>query len=87
MEDGLGPKTRASSRGLAVARTMAFSPISVVWKNLCYYVTVPKGLTGAAAQNVMPSDTKDGSIAGKKRLLNDLTGRAAVSQVALYQAL
>lgn len=74
MEDGTAMGVRASTRGLAVGRTLSFSPISVVWRNLCYYVPVPTGLVGAAAANVMPKDHPDKELAGKKRLLNDLTG-------------
>ena len=78
MEDGAVPlpQGRASSSGLAVARTLGFSPISVVWRSLSYYVTVPKGLTGAAAAGIIPEDSEDKALAGKKRLLNDLTGYA-----------
>jgi hypothetical protein len=56
-----------------VGSALKFTPITVVWRSLHYYVSVPKGLTGAAALNVMPSDAPE-EIAGKKRLLNRITG-------------
>lgn len=65
-----------SSRGLAVSRSLAFQPVSVVWRHLSYYVTVPKGLAGPAAANIMCEDCSDAALVGKKRLLNDLTGFA-----------
>ena len=58
---------------LDVGSSLQFTPITVCWRDLSYYVTVPKGLTGAAALNVMPADAGE-ELAGKKRLLNSVTG-------------
>jgi hypothetical protein len=64
----------ASSRAQAtVASTLAFTPITVVWRHVSYYVPVPKNLQGEAARGIMPADAGD-ELAGKKRLLNDITG-------------
>jgi hypothetical protein len=62
---------------LAVGSSLKFTPITVCWRDLSYYVPVPKGLTGAAALNVMPLDAEE-DIAGKKRLLNSITGEAII---------
>jgi hypothetical protein len=77
---GLVESGRYSSVGrqpLSIASTLKFTPISLVWRNLSYYVTVPKGSTGAAALNVMPEDAGQ-DIAGKKRLLNNVTGTCSL---------
>lgn len=67
--------TQGSSRksGLDVGSSLKFTPIHVCWRDLSYYVPVAKGLTGAAALNIMPADAEE-DIAGKKRLLNNITG-------------
>jgi hypothetical protein len=62
---------------LEVGSSLKFTPITVCWRDLSYYVPVPKGLTGAAALNVMPPDAAE-DIAGKKRLLNSITGVQAI---------
>jgi hypothetical protein len=67
---------------LAVGSSLKFTPITVCWRDLSYYVPVPKGLTGAAALNVMPLDAEE-DIAGKKRLLNSITGEAVIRDCAL----
>lgn len=54
--------------------SLEFTPITLCWRKLNYYVTVSKHLTGESAENVMPEDHADKSIAGKKRLLHDITG-------------
>jgi hypothetical protein len=60
---------------LAVGSQLHFTPIAVVWQDLSYYVAVAKGLTGATALNIMESDVEP-ELAGKKRLLNSITGAA-----------
>jgi len=51
-----------STRALAVARTLPFAPISLVWRDLCYSVPVPAGVPG--------------SVNGRKQLLDHITGVA-----------
>lgn len=82
LEEGWAPSQR-SSNALAVSRTLPFTPISLVWQDLEYYVTVPKGLTGAAAANVMTLETtEDAALIGKKRLLNGITGTRGCKPVS-----
>jgi hypothetical protein len=63
----------AAAREATVASTLAFTPITVVWRYVSYYVPVPKNLQGEAAKDIMPADA-GGELAGKKRLLNNITG-------------
>ena len=67
------PQAGGAANKLAVASALPFTPISLVWRSLCYYVPAAKGATGAAAANVMPKDA-EGGVAGKKRLLHNVTG-------------
>jgi hypothetical protein len=69
----LSSRRRSKQHASSIASTLLFTPVSVVWQDLSYYVTVAKGLTGAAAVGIMPADA-DKAIAGKKRLLNNLCG-------------
>ena len=68
---------------LDVGSSLKFTPITVCWRDLSYYVTVPKGLTGAAALNVMPADAEE-ELAGKKRLLNNVTGARHRGYCSIY---
>lgn len=68
-----GRARSGSQNMLTVGSELNFTPITVVWRDLNYYVAVPKGLTGAAALNIMPEDAGD-EIKGKKRLLHNITG-------------
>ena len=68
--------------GLDVGSSLEFTPITVCWRDLSYYVPVAKGLTGAAALNIMPDDAGE-DIAGKKRLLNNITGACNVCLMRL----
>jgi hypothetical protein len=72
----------ASRAHATVASTLAFTPITVVWRHVSYYVPVPKNLQGEAARGIMPADA-GGELAGKKRLLNDITG-APLSHAQLH---
>lgn len=72
------PNSRRSIDGgghnaLEVGSTLKFTSISVCWKAINYYVPVPKGLTGAAALNIMDASAAE-DVRGKKRLLHDITG-------------
>jgi hypothetical protein len=69
----LSGRRRSMQDASSIASTLQFMPVSVVWQNLSYYVTVAKGLVGGAALGIMPADA-DKAIAGKKRLLNRLSG-------------
>ena len=69
----MSQRERCPADNFSVGSTLKFTPIVVVWRDLNYYVPVPKGLTGQAAMNIMTEE--DGhNIAGKKRLLHDVTG-------------
>lgn len=79
--DGSGSAARhqqqqhTSHSGLDVASQLGFTPISLVWKDLSYYVPAPKNASGAAAQGVVQKgDTKDDELVGKKQLLHGITG-------------
>jgi len=76
------PNSRRSVDGghnaLEVGSTLKFTSISVCWKAINYYVPVPKGLTGAAALNIMGADAAE-DVRGKKRLLHDITGAILAS--------
>lgn len=75
-----------SQSGLDVASQLGFTPISLVWKGLSYYVPAPKNLTGAAAKGVVQKgDTKDEELIGKKQLLHDITGALLQVLVAPLQ--
>lgn len=63
----------STQNALEVGSTLQFTPITVCWNDMNYYVPVPKGLTGAAALNIMPDDAPE-DVRGKKRLLHDITG-------------
>ena len=67
---------------LQVGSTLKFTPITVCWKEIEYFVPVPKGLTGAAALNVMGDDAP-ADVRGKKRLLHNITGAPPCSQACL----
>lgn len=73
VEIAANQRERSQRAADSIASTLRFTPITLVWRDVSYYVPVAKGLSGEAARNIMPKDA-DNAIAGKKRLLNDLTG-------------
>ena len=64
-----------SSRGLDIASQLGFTPISLTWHDLCYYVPAPKQASGAAAKGVVQKgECDDTALVGKKQLLHSVTG-------------
>ena len=62
-----------TQNNLNVGAELGYTPITLVWQGLSYYVPLPRGNAGSKSLDVMDADS-DADVAGKKRLLNDITG-------------